>query len=155
MVEIASSPWLEIGVGEQIEDLVRAGAADDAVGIEPEGAADRLAQHARGAFRIVLEMVDRVLVGLLRLGRGPERRLVGRELEHLAARLRHRALAGRVGRNVEDAGIRHGAVHLELRIFGHGLTIWPPRSGGPYSALHGCRRGPSSARRPLPGAGPA
>ena len=33
----------EIGVGEQVEDLVRAGAADDAVGIEPEGAPDRFA----------------------------------------------------------------------------------------------------------------
>ena len=46
----------EIGVRQQIEDLVGAGAADDAVGIEPEGAADRLAQHPRGAFRIVLQM---------------------------------------------------------------------------------------------------
>ncbi len=57
MVEIASSPWLEIGVGEQVEDLVRAGAADDAVGVEPEGAADRFAQHARGAFRIIFQMI--------------------------------------------------------------------------------------------------
>ena len=35
----------------------------------------------------------------------------------IKARLRHRALAGRVGRNIENAGIRHGAVHHQLRIF--------------------------------------
>ena len=35
----------EIGVGQKVEDLIRAGAADDAVGIETERAADRLAQH--------------------------------------------------------------------------------------------------------------
>ena len=51
---------LEIGVGEQIEDLVRAGAADDAGGIEPVGAADRLAQHPRGAFRIIFQMRRRL-----------------------------------------------------------------------------------------------
>ena len=51
----------EIGVRQQVEDFVGAGAANDAVGIEPEGAADRLAQHARGAFRIVLQMCCRRL----------------------------------------------------------------------------------------------
>ena len=81
----------EIGVRQQIEDFVRAGAADDAVGVEPEGAADRLAQHPRGAFRIVLQMRRRLLVDFHRLRRRPERGLVGRQLEHLAARLRHRA----------------------------------------------------------------
>ena len=36
----------EIGAREQIEQVVGAGAADDAVGVEPEGAADRFAQVA-------------------------------------------------------------------------------------------------------------
>ena len=54
-VEIASA-LAQIGVRQEIEDFVRAGAADDAVGVEPVGAADRLAQHPRGAFRIVLQM---------------------------------------------------------------------------------------------------
>ena len=107
----------QIGVRQQIEDFVRAGAADDAVGIEPVGAADRLAQHPRGAFRIVLQMRGRLRVDFLRLRRRPERGLVGGQLEHLAARLRHRRLAGRVGRNIENAGIRHGAGHLQLRIY--------------------------------------
>ncbi len=101
----------EIGVREQIEDFVRAGAADDAVRVESEGAADRLAQHPRCALRIILQMRRGVLVDRNRLRRRPERRLVGGQLEHLAARLRHRALAGRVGRNIENAGIRHGAGH--------------------------------------------
>src|SRR4029450_6976887 len=119
-------------------DLIRARAADDAVGVETEGAADRLAQHPRGAFRIVLQMISRALVEGHGLRRGPERGLVGRQLEHLAARLRHRGLARRVGRNIEDAGIRHGAGHLWLRVFWDFRT-WQPRSGGPYSALRGCR----------------
>src|SRR6202043_3092925 len=129
---------------------VGAGAADDAVGIEPEGAADRLAQHARGALRIVLQMRSPLLVDLNRLRRRPKRGLVGRQLEHLAARLRHRALAGRVGRNIENAGVRHGAGHLQLRKSGAAFTISLPRSGAPYSALHGCRREPMNAppRRP-------
>jgi len=105
----------KIGVRQQIKDLIGAGAADDAVGIEPEGAADRLAQHPRGAFRIILQMRRGLLVDLDRLWRGAERRLVGRQLEHLAALFRHRALAGRVGRNIENAGIRHGSGHHQLR----------------------------------------
>ena len=132
----------EIGVRQQIEDLVGAGAADDAVGIEPEGAADRLAQQPRCAFRIVLQMRRGLLIGRNGLRRGPERRLVGRQLEHLAARLRHRALAGRVGRNIENAGVRHGAGHLSTPEIADGLTV-PFRP--PYSALHGCRREPMSA----------
>ena len=59
MVWIASSPSREIGVGDQIEQIVGAGAADDAVGIEAEGAADRLAQRGRRAVRIVLQMLGR------------------------------------------------------------------------------------------------
>ena len=134
----------QIGVRQQIENLVGPGTADDAIGIEPEGAADRLPQHARSALRIVLQMRGRLLVGLDCLRRRAERRLVGRQLEHLAAWLRHRALAGRVRRNIENAGIRHGSGHLQLRKSERAGTIWRPRSGAPYSALHGCRRGPRS-----------
>src|SRR3981081_2727776 len=103
---------------QQIQNLVGAGAANDAVGIEPEGAADRLAQHARRTFRIILQMRRRLLVDRHRLRRRSEGRFVGRQLEHLVARLRHRGLARRVGRNLENAGIRHGAGHLQLRIIG-------------------------------------
>ena len=119
----------QIGVRQQVEDFVGAGAADDPIRVEPEGAADRLAQHARGAFRIVLQMRRGVAVDRHGLRRGPERRLVGRQLEHLAARLRHRALAGRVGRNIENAGIRHGSGHLQLRIVGAALRFGRPVRG--------------------------
>ena len=119
----------EIGVRQQVEDFIRAGAADDAVGVEAEGAADRLAQHPRGAFRIVLQMRRDVLVNGHGLRRRPERRLVGRQLEHLAARLRHRGLARRVGRNIEDAGIRHGAGHLWLRVFWRRQDLAAPFGG--------------------------
>src|SRR6201999_1798944 len=110
------------------------GAADDAVGIEAEGMADRLAQHSRGAFRIVLEMARGLFVDLHRLRRGPERRLIGGQLEYLAPRLGHRSLARRVGRNIENAGIRHGAGHLQLQSFGtavrtYSFRTWLPRSG--------------------------
>ena len=102
----------EIDVRQQIEKFVGTRAADDAVGVEPEGAPDRLAQNPRRAFRIVLQMRGDALVGFDRLRRGAERRLVGRQLEHLAAGFRLRAFAGRVGRNIENAGIRHGSGHF-------------------------------------------
>ena len=119
----------EIDVRQQIEDFVGAGAADDAVGIEPEGAADRLAQHARGSFRIILQMRRGFLVDRDGLRRRAERRLVGGQLEHLAARLRHRALARRVGRNIENAGIRHGSGHLRLRNIGRRSGLCRPARG--------------------------
>src|SRR5690348_18223255 len=43
----------------------------------------------------------------------------------LAARLRHRALARRVGRNIENAGVRHRAGHFQLRS-GDGYLAEPP-----------------------------
>ena len=108
----------QIGVRQQIENLVRSGTADDPFGIESEGAADRLPQHARSALRIVLQMRGRLLVGFDRLRRRAKRRLVGRQLEDLAAWLRQGSLAGRVRRNIENAGVRHGSGHLQLRIGG-------------------------------------
>src|SRR5207342_151466 len=56
-----------------------------------------------------------------RLRRRAKRRLVGGQLEHFAAGLRHRALAGGIGRNIEDAGVRHGAGHLLLAPDGDGV----------------------------------
>ena len=56
MVWIASSPSGEIGAREQIDQVVRARAADDAVGIEAEGLADRFAQRGRRAVRIILQV---------------------------------------------------------------------------------------------------
>src|SRR6516165_723443 len=147
----------QVSVRQQIEDFIGARAADDAVGVEPKGAADRLTQDASGAFRIVLKMGRRLLVGRDRLRRRAERRLIGREFEHLAAWLRHRALAGRVERNIENAGIRHGAVHVQLRWERGGFYgLWSPdASPGPRNVWRGCRPRPLSAERLRPLSGPA
>jgi hypothetical protein len=63
----------EIGVCEIVQEFVRTGAADDAVRIEPIGAPDGFAQLARGAFRIILQMIGRGLVSSDGLRRWPER----------------------------------------------------------------------------------
>ena len=56
---------------EKIQQLVRARAADDAVGIEAEGLADRFAQRGRRAVRIILEMRRRALKAAIAFGLGP------------------------------------------------------------------------------------
>ncbi len=66
----------EIGVREIVQQFVRARAADDAVRIEPEGAPDGFAQRARGAFRVIFQMIGGGLVGLYGFWRRPERGLV-------------------------------------------------------------------------------
>ena len=58
-------------MGQQVQQLVGAGAADDTVGIEPEGAADRFAQHARGAFRIIVKMGRGLPEASIAFGEGP------------------------------------------------------------------------------------
>ena len=61
----------EIGARQQIEQIVRAGAADDAVGVEPVGASDRFAQLGRRAVGIILEVLAGRAIGGDRLGLGP------------------------------------------------------------------------------------
>ena len=46
----------EIRLRQQMQEVVGAGAADDALGVEAEGAADGFAQIAGGAVRVVLKM---------------------------------------------------------------------------------------------------
>ena len=54
----------EIGVGDEIQEIVRAGAADDSLGVKPEGAADRFAQRGRRTVGIVLQVLaDRAIGG--------------------------------------------------------------------------------------------
>ena len=53
----------QIGVRKQMQQIVGAGAADDAIGIEPERAPDRLAQIDCRAVRIVLKVVGGGLIG--------------------------------------------------------------------------------------------
>jgi hypothetical protein len=105
----------EIGVGEQVQQFVGAGAADDAIRIEAEALADRLTQNARRAFRVVLKMRRAVLVRGDRLRRRAEWGLVGGQLVDFgnAGSL---ALARGIGGNIENARTRHRTGHgLKLR----------------------------------------
>ncbi len=74
----------QIGIGEEIEQIVGAGPAHDAIGIEPEGASDGFAQCARRPVRIVRQPVGDRPIGRDRVAARAERRLVGRQLEHAA-----------------------------------------------------------------------
>src|ERR1700728_3852466 len=90
-----------------MQQIVGARAADDAVGIEPEGAPDRLAQVARRAVRIVLQMIGPGPIGGNGARARSERRLVRRQLEYLGDPRRF-ALAGHIGLDIEHAGPRLG-----------------------------------------------
>ncbi|RXT27701.1 hypothetical protein B5U98_02605 [Bosea sp. Tri-39] len=98
----------EIDLGDQLQQFVRAGAADDAVGVEAVAAGDRLAQLRRRAVGIEFKLAGKVAIGRDRLGARAERGLVGGELVQLDAG-RSRGLAGDIGLDVEDAGTRDGA----------------------------------------------
>ena len=60
----------EEGARDQVEQVVGAGAADDAVGVESEHAPNRLAQGRSRAVRIILQVLgDRLVRGNRRLAR--------------------------------------------------------------------------------------
>ncbi len=107
----------EIGARQQVEEVVGAGAAHDARGIEAEGAADRLAQFRRRAVGIVLEMAGDALIGLDRLRARPQRRLVGGQLVDPGDAGRA-ALAGNIGLDREHAGTRDRTLRLGFRHLG-------------------------------------
>ena len=54
---------LEKGARQQIEQIIGAGAADDPIGIEPEGSADRVTQGRGGAVRIIFQVFARRPIG--------------------------------------------------------------------------------------------
>ena len=83
---------LEDGVGKQLRISLEP-ARSDAVGSGP-WARPFASRSTRTFPRIVLQMRRGILVDGNSLRRRPERRLVGRELEDLAARLGHRVLPG-------------------------------------------------------------
>ena len=119
----------EIGARQQIQQVVGAGAADDAVGIEPERAPDRLAQLARRAVRIILADASATdLIGRDRARARPERRLVRRQLEHLGD-ARRAALAGHIGLDIEHAGPGLGT-HRSHRLLSLFSLSRHPSGGG-------------------------
>lgn len=67
----------DISMRQQVENVVRARAADDTIGVEPVARADGLAQLARRAFWIGRQLPRKRVKRLDRARRGAERRLVG------------------------------------------------------------------------------
>src|SRR5690606_10873215 len=89
--------------------------------------AERFAQQPGRALGIDGELLGSLTEGGESLRAGAQRRLVGRQLDGLAAR--GTGLAGKIGRNVENAGLRRRSV-------GHGiLSRW--ERGGPYAKRPG------------------
>ena len=138
----------QIGVRQQMQEIVGAGAADDAVGIEPERVPDRLAQLDGRTVRIILEMIGGGLVGRDRARARPERRLVRRQLEYLG-HARRAALAGHIGRDIEHAGTGFWTRGSHYPIApGLPLLFLPLKGGGqgggsrPKSLRKRRRRGP-------------
>src|SRR6202030_1477961 len=91
-----------IGALQQRDQLVRAGAADDARRVEPMMPPERLAQPGGAAIRVAVDLAGEGLVRGDRLRAGAERAFVRGEPD----RPRHAfgvRLAADVRRNVEDA----------------------------------------------------
>ena len=99
-----------IGAHQQLDQLVGAGAADHALGIEVEAGADRLAQRPGTAVRVTVHDRDRRAQGRDRPGARPERRLVGRELDDIRHAL-DLGLAADVGLDLQNAGARPQRCH--------------------------------------------
>ena len=60
------------GLSEQVEEIVGAGAADDACRVNAVDLAERLAQQPRRALGIDLQLAGKLLIGRNRLGTGAE-----------------------------------------------------------------------------------
>ena len=93
--------------------LVRAGAADDALRVDPVTAAERLAQVDRAAVGIAVQLGSGVAVGGDGARARPERALVGGEADH-ARDAGDLGFAADIRRNVEDARLRARKVVHEL-----------------------------------------
>ena len=135
------------GVGEQVEKLVRAGAAHDARGIEPERAPDCFAQLGRRAVGIFVQALGLRHIGFDRLAPRPERRLVRGQLEH-PGDAGSAALARHVSVDRHHAGARFGTLqrgHRKLQRF----SRHPRKARAVGERYIGSRR---VRREPRPGA---
>ena len=137
----------EIGARKEIEQIVRARPADDAVGVESIGAPDRFAQLGGRAVRVILQVLADGVVGRDRLRAWAKRRLVGRQLENLGD-ARRAALARHIGVDFKHARawLGTGGGHGSLSGSRSWLTVFP----APYSVSRGCRRGLPNAPSPQP-----
>ncbi len=127
----------EVGARKQVEQIVGAGAAHDAIGIEPERGADCVAQGRSRAVRVSLKVLAGYAIGRDRIRARPQRRLVGGKLEHLGDAKRG-ALARNVRGNLEHAGSRLRAVHRHTKSGRSGL-VGGNRIAVCVAADEGCR----------------
>ena len=67
---------VQIGVSNEVQELIGAGAADNAIRIEPKGTADRFTQRGGIAIGVVLQVLADGVIGGDRLGARPERRFI-------------------------------------------------------------------------------
>jgi len=99
-----------IGARDQMQDLVRAGAVDDARRIEVVMRRQCLAQRGRAGVGITFQRPVGGIERGLRCGAGAERVFVRRQLDHRAAIVGRRA-TGRVRRDPQNPGLRRGCGH--------------------------------------------
>src|SRR5690606_27789251 len=87
---------------QELDQLVRPGAADDAVRGQPVTPGDRGPQLARAAVGVAVQLAGEGTIGLDRTGACTERTLVRRQPDRpLATRL---ALAAAIGADRQDSG---------------------------------------------------
>ena len=98
----------QIGLVQQGEDLVRAIAEDQALGLQSVQFRDGGAQLGRPAVGIDVDVLDGGLIGGARLFTRTQHVLVRGQLHRLGDPSDGR-LAPHIGRDVEDAGLRYGA----------------------------------------------
>src|SRR6185312_10738686 len=94
-----------IGARQEADELVGAGAADDARRIEPVAPGDRLAQRHRPAIGIAVDLLRLGAIGLDGARARTERALVRGEADDARHAL-DLGLAADIGSDVEDAGPR-------------------------------------------------
>src|SRR5262249_59428459 len=77
----------DIGMGDKVDELIRATATHDALGIKPVSLGNGMAQRTGGPIRIAVQLLSNGLIGGDRLGARAQRRLGGGKLDrpHAAA----------------------------------------------------------------------
>ncbi len=98
----------EIGARQQVEEIVRPRAADDARRIEPESAPDRLAERGRRAVGVIRQPRRLGLISSNRARAWSQRRLVRGQLVYLGNAW-GTALSGHIGVDCHHAGPRNWA----------------------------------------------
>jgi len=129
-----------VGAHQQRQQLVRAGAANDAFGVEIKPPAQRAAQLSRAAVRVAVHGVGMTAQRFNRLGAGAERPFVGGEANIALV------LAADVSGDVENAGTGNKCGHGES----FRLAEWVKTLGDKDGAVNGDPAAGRAARRSRP-----